>query len=46
MTDLWGHIDFYTNTEAKIIYNRAKWLYKKGGSLQTILDLLEKKPGS
>ena len=44
MTDKWGYIDLYTNTEAKIIYNRANWLYQKGASLQTILDLLEKSP--
>ena len=44
MIDLYGDIDLYTNIEAQVIYNRAKFLYQKGASLQTILDLLEKSP--
>ena len=44
MIDLYGDIDLYTNTEAEIIYKRAKFLYQKGASLQTIIDLLEKSP--
>lgn len=41
MCNLWGELDLYTNTEAIIIYKRAKRLHQDGATKQQILDFLD-----